>query len=98
MIQDLIRLVGQTNDLKSKADLARVARRELQSQLVTAGLTKRFLLTEVEKECLRRERKLECVREVKLRTGMSLMEAKRAVEGKMLEMYGSSNFHPYEGP
>ena len=75
----LVDCLGDLSDT-SKQQLATIIRRELEKDMQDSGLSKNVYPTTIEMNLANENRKLEAVKRFKNRTGLSLMESKRAIE------------------
>ncbi len=84
VISDLFDCIRLVDDKRSKKELATILRRELEIDLNEAGVhSDNLRVTPREVSLANSGKKLDAVKSYKNRTGLSLMEAKHAVEAAM---------------
>lgn len=84
VVSDLLDCMNRVEDQRSKAQLATIIRREIEHDLVEAGLKFNNLQpTKIEIRLANNGEKLEAIKRYKNRTGCSLMESKNAIEAHM---------------
>ena len=84
IFDDLFNALGATSDKRTKLDLARIIRREIENELKDNGVhSTNFQPTPREISIADSGKKLEAVKLYKNRTGRSLIEAKHEIEAHM---------------
>jgi ribosomal protein L7/L12 len=84
IINNLLSCLEQTSDKHSKKLLSTVLRRELENEMRKRGyINLRPEPTVYELSLANNNKKLEAVKMYKERTGLGLLESKRAIEGRM---------------